>query len=69
MLHSSIRLIETFGLVQTMQSLLSVVKKWFCVKYYGVSVIYDSWEKYEIISFVKSIIWASSPKRNVGKLK
>lgn len=31
MLHSSIRLIETFGLVQTMQSLLSVVKKWFCV--------------------------------------
>lgn len=27
MLHSSIRLIETFGLVQTMQSLLSVVKK------------------------------------------
>ena len=31
MLHSSIRLIETFGLVQTMQSLLSVVKKWFYV--------------------------------------
>lgn len=69
MLHSSIRLIETFGLVQTMQSLLSVVKKWFCVNITVFLLSMIPWEKYEIISFVKSIIWASSPKRNVGKLK
>ena len=54
MLHSSIRLIETFGLVQTMQSLLSVVKKWFCVNITVFLLSMILGEKYEIISHLLS---------------